>query len=155
MNDKNKESFIEDSAVLFEALGITRMAGRIIGYMLVMEKEMITFSEITEGLKASKSSISTNLHLLMNSNFVVRKTNPGDRKTYYYINQNIDWSEIIARELKSLNIYKMIFNKAYTLRKNKNDRTSQWTQRGTKFLDWINYELNNILENYKETNRKN
>lgn len=154
MNDKNKERFIEESAILFEAIGLTRMAGRIIGYLLVMEKEMIAFSDITDELKASKSSISTNLHLLMNANFVVKETHPGDRKTYYSVNHNIEWSEIMARELKSPKIYRMIFNKAYSLRENKNDKTSQWAKRGAKFFDWMNKEVENILENYKETNRK-
>ena len=150
MKDKNIESFIEESAILLEAIGFTRMAGRIIGYLLVMEKEMITFSDITYELKASKSSISTNLHILMNANFVVKKSHPGDRKTYYSVNHNIKWNEIMARDLKSPNIYRMIFNKAYILRENKNDNTSQWAQMGSKYFEWISDELINVLKKYKE-----
>lgn len=154
MKDKNKESFIEESAILFEAIGTTRMAGRIIGYLLVMEKEMISFNEITEELHASKSSISTNLHSLMNANFVVMQTIPGDRKTYYSVNHNVEWSEIMAKELKSLNIFKMLLNKAYTLRENKRDKTSEWTLSAIKFYEWIGNELIVLLDKYKKMQNK-
>jgi DNA-binding transcriptional regulator GbsR (MarR family) len=150
MKDKNIESFIEESAILLEAIGFTRMAGRIIGYLMVMEKDMITFNDITEELKASKSSISTNLQVLLNANLVVKKTNPGDRKTYYSVNHNIEWNKIMARELKTLNIFRLILDKACTLRENKNDKTSQWAQSGTKYFDWISNELKNIFKKYEE-----
>lgn len=146
MKDKNIESFIEESAILLEAIGFTRMAGRIIGYIMIMEKDMIAFNDITKELKASKSSISTNLHVLLNANFIIKKTNPGDRKTYYSVNHNIEWNEIMAREIKSPNIYRMILNKAYTLRKNKNDNTSQWAQRGSKYFDWLGTELKKLMK---------
>jgi HTH-type transcriptional regulator, glycine betaine synthesis regulator len=117
---------------------------------MVMEKDMITFKDIAEELKASKSSISTNLQVLLNANLVVKKTNPGDRKTYYSVNHNIEWNKIMARELKTLNIFRLILDKACTLRENKNDKTSQWAQSGTKYFDWISNELKNIFKKYEE-----
>jgi DNA-binding transcriptional regulator GbsR (MarR family) len=154
MIDRNKESFIEESAILFESLGFTRMAGRIIGYLLMMEEEIISFNELTAALKASKSSISTNLHMLMNANFITMKTISGDRKTYYSLNHDVDWTDIMAKELKSLNILRVLFNKAYTLRENKKDQTSLWTQSAINFYEWISNELNNILKKFKEIHSK-
>jgi DNA-binding transcriptional regulator GbsR (MarR family) len=150
MKDKNIESFIEESAILLEAIGFTRMAGRIIGYIMIKENDMIAFNDITRELKASKSSISTNLHVLLNANLIVKKTNPGDRKTYYSVNHNIEWNKIMARELKTLNIYRLILDKACTIRENKNDKTSQWAKRGTKYFDWLGTELNKLMKSYIE-----
>ena len=155
MEDRNKESFIEESAILFESLGLTRMSGRIIGYLLVMEEEIISFNDLTMALKASKSSISTNLHMLMNANFIMMKTIPGDRKTYYSLKHDVEWTDIMAKELKSLKIFRMLLNKAYTLRENKKDKTSLWTQSAIKFYEWISKEMIILLDKYKSMNNKN
>lgn len=150
MIDRNKESFIEESALIFEALGLTRMAGRIIGYLLVSSEEIISFNNLTAKLKASKSSISTNLRMLQNTGFIKMVTLPADRKTYYELNHDIDWGELMIKKMKTLNLYRVILNKAYVLRENKNDKTSAWTQNSVRFYEWIDREMVDLLQKYKQ-----
>ncbi len=153
MKDKNKESFIEETGLLFESLGLTRMSGRIVGSLLVSTEEMISFNEFTILLNASKSSISTNLKMLVSFGFIKITTLPADRKTYYTLNHDIDWSEILAKELKFLRLFQVILNKAGTLRENKKDKSSVWVQKAVKFNQWVGKEMYAILEKYNNAEK--
>jgi len=61
------------------------VVGRIMGLLMVMDKEHFTFEEIVEELNISKSSASVGLKLLQMNNMVEYITLPGDRKRYFRI----------------------------------------------------------------------
>ena len=54
-----KKRFIEEVGLLFEQTGLPRMAGRILGWLLIANPPHQTTSHLTEALLASKASIST------------------------------------------------------------------------------------------------
>ena len=57
--------FIEDIGLYFERLGLPRMAGKILGVLLISDPPAQSITEIGEKLNASKSSISTMSRLLL------------------------------------------------------------------------------------------
>ena len=82
---KEREELIEMFGIHFESIyQIPPLAGRILG-LLVIEgcKSGLTFEYIVEKLGASKSSISTNLNLLLKTEKVIYFTIPCDRKKYF------------------------------------------------------------------------
>lgn len=86
MEDK-KKIFIEKIGVRTEKMGFSPLAGRLFGALLLADPPYMTFEELCEYLSASKSSISTNLNLLMKNGVCMIEyfTLPGDRKRYFRI----------------------------------------------------------------------
>lgn len=84
-----REAFVENTGLFFERLGLQRMAGRIIGWLLICDPSHQTMGEIVEALKASKSTISTSLKQLQMIALVERFTLPGDRRDYYRLTDDV------------------------------------------------------------------
>ena len=150
-----RANFIEDSGLFFEALGMTRMAGRILGYLMVTDKEMVSFDEFTQVLQASKSAISTNLKSVIQTKFVKMVSLPGDRKTYYMLNPDIHWGDYIQKRAEELKTLKNLFQKGMNLRSNKQDHSSKWLEEAVKFYDWLPKEFPALLKKWEAMERKN
>lgn len=78
-----KKHFVEDAGLLFEQSGIPRMAGRIIGWLLICNPEHQSLPELAEILGASRASISTMTRLLLQMGVVERVGLPGHRRDHY------------------------------------------------------------------------
>jgi len=79
-----KSELIEELGVYFETNKIlSHLAARIFSLLILSEKDGTTFDELVTTLKASKSSVSTNLQLLQNTGRVIYFTKLGDRKRYF------------------------------------------------------------------------
>lgn len=82
---KEKEELIEMFGIHFETLyNFPPLASRILG-MLILDacKCGITFETLVEKTGASKSSVSSNLNLLLKIGKITYYTLPGDRKKYF------------------------------------------------------------------------
>jgi DNA-binding transcriptional regulator GbsR (MarR family) len=75
--------FIEDIALFFERMGMPRMAGRILGVLLIADPPAQSITEICEKLKASKSSVSIMARLLVENGLIERVASPVPRRDYY------------------------------------------------------------------------
>ncbi len=142
--------FIEETGLLFENLGTTRMAGRILGYLMVSDKEVVSFDELCQVLQASKSSISTNVKTLINLHIVKPSTLPGDRRTYYMLSPDMDWIEYLMKRVEMLKILKNLFVKGLELRVNKKDKAAQWLKKSATFYDWVVREYPKFLQQWEE-----
>ncbi len=139
--------------MLLEQTGLTRMTGRILGYLFVCDKERVSFDELTTALKASKSSISTNIRSLLQVGFVKAISLPGDRKTYYRISHGFSWSEILKSKLKLTGILQKHFEKAIELREEKTDKTAEWLKNGADFYKYICEEFPALLDQWEAKNK--
>lgn len=83
------QQFVEDSGLFFEKIGLTRMAGRIIGWLLVSDPPHQTMGDLVDSLQASKSSISTSVRQLEQFALIQRFTRPGERRDYYRLAPDI------------------------------------------------------------------
>lgn len=86
----------EEKKVLIEEIGLnfqekhafTPLAGRIYAIMILSRGEGFTFEELMALTEASKSSVSTNLNLLIQLKYVEFFTKHGDRKRYFRSTKN-------------------------------------------------------------------
>jgi len=93
--------FVEEMGLYFEGAGMQRMAGRIIGWLLVCTPPQQTMKQICEALQASKSSISTALWMLTQVNMISRVSLPGKRADYFKVNSDI-WSSTLKARMYQL-----------------------------------------------------
>ena len=78
-----ESEFVEDMGRFLASLGMTPMAGRMWGWLLICEPTDQTAAEIAEALHASRGAISGTARLLANAGLVRRSTRPGDRREYF------------------------------------------------------------------------
>lgn len=100
---KQKE-VVEQIGRHFDKEGFQPIAGRILGLLLVMDKEKYTFDEIIEELQISKSSASNALRNLEIRGDIEYITLPGDRKRYFRFRKHHSGSiiEDIEKKLNNL-----------------------------------------------------
>jgi DNA-binding transcriptional regulator GbsR (MarR family) len=74
--------FVERLGLVARADGLPRIAGRIMG-LLVIHGGPLSFAELSKRLKVSRGSISTNSRLLENLGVIERVARAGERQDYF------------------------------------------------------------------------
>jgi len=143
-------AFIEEAGLTFESFGMPRMAGRIIGCLVVSDKGMVSFDEFVRVLQASKSSISTNARTLVNARLIKPVSMSGDRKTWYVLSPDISLKEILSREHELTIGMNNLFVKGLKIRSNPTDETSLWVKEIIDFTYWYINKFPEILTEWEE-----
>ncbi len=99
-----EKHFIEDMGLLFEQGGHPRMAGRILGSLLISDPPHQSTTELAETLQASKGSLSTMTRLLLQMGLIERVGLPGLRRDYFQIKSGamIQWVRQFTYELAAM-----------------------------------------------------
>jgi DNA-binding transcriptional regulator GbsR (MarR family) len=83
---KEQKLLIENIGVSIEdRLRLSPLASRIYALLILSSYAGISFDEIREVVKASKSSISVNINVLIQLGYISFLTKSGDRKRYFKI----------------------------------------------------------------------
>lgn len=80
--DPTAQQFIERLAVALEFFGLSRIAGRILAYLIYF-KGAASFDDLTEALQVSRGSVSTNTRQLEQMGVIERISRPGERVDYF------------------------------------------------------------------------
>jgi DNA-binding transcriptional regulator GbsR (MarR family) len=97
-----EKHFIEDIGLFFEQMGLPRMAGRILGALLISDPPAQSITEIAQTMQASKSSVSIMARLLAEYGLIERVASPVPRRDYYrfkpggWILYMRQWLELMA-----------------------------------------------------------
>lgn len=84
----SEHQFVERLAVALETDGFPRIAGRIIGLLIISDNDL-SLDVISEILGASKASASVNTRRLEDKGLIERMSRPGDRRDYYRISGDV------------------------------------------------------------------
>ena len=76
--------FVERMGVALEGFGLSRIGGRILAY-LVYKGEPSSFDDLTEALRISRGSVSTNTRQLEQLGVIRRVSRPGERVDFFRI----------------------------------------------------------------------
>jgi len=146
--NKKKLAYIEETGLVFEGFGMTRMAGRILGFLLVSDKDESSFDEIRDALHASKGSISGTTRQLMQIGLVEPVSLPGDRKTYYRITK-IELGDMLKSRMQMFSKFSEVLEKGREMRK-QDDDISKWLQEASTFYNWIGDEIDQVIDKWHE-----
>lgn len=142
-----KRKLIEEVGVHFEKVHqIAPLAARIYAIMILSPNDGNTFDEIMSITEASKSSVSTQLNLLIQLKKVEYFTKSGDRKRYfkasrmYLKNTLMEYQDAISEEIKLIEKITR-FNSIYNQEKFK--RTGEVTM---LFKDYLIKQEENLQE---------
>ena len=142
-----KRKLIEEIGVHFERVHqIAPLAARIYAIMILSPNDGNTFDEIMMITEASKSSVSTQLNLLIQLKKVEYFTKSGDRKRYfkaskmYLKNTLMEYQDAISEEIKLIEKITQ-FNSTYN--RKKFERTGEVTM---LFKDYLTKQEENLQE---------
>jgi DNA-binding transcriptional regulator GbsR (MarR family) len=80
--EKTISNFVERMGLIAQADGMPRIAGRILG-MMIVHGGPFSFADLAERLQVSRASISTNTRLLESLGVIERTGVPGERQDYF------------------------------------------------------------------------
>ena len=96
------EEFIEMMGRHFEEEGTARIAGRLVG-MLMLTEAPASLDELAERLQVSKGSVSLNARLLEDWGIAERITRPGDRRDFYRIAPDVS-TRLLERQIARIRV---------------------------------------------------
>ena len=85
--DAATREFIDRLGVHFEGDGLPRIAGQVLGLLLI-SREPRCLDHIAELLQVSKASASSNARLLERVGLIEQTALPGDRRDYYQLGED-------------------------------------------------------------------
>lgn len=110
----DEREFVEEAGLVFEQRGMPRMAGRIIGWLLICDPPQQTMQDLTEALQTSKSSISTATRLLIQFGFIQRVSRPGERRDYYRMDADF-WARAFENGVQQFVNFRQLAEKGLAL----------------------------------------
>lgn len=112
--------FVEDLGLFFEQVGLPRMAGRVLGWLLVCNPPHQSMNELVDALLASKASISNTTRLLIQIGLIERLSLPGHRRDYFRIKPNA-WYQLMKEEGAKLTAIRKLADRGLALLADEDD----------------------------------
>ena len=139
---QRQRELVEAMGRLTNRGGGTLLAGRIIGLLSFLDKEELTFEEIVDELKISKSSVSTTINHLIEADKIEYITYPGDRKRYFRIKVNTrkKFLQDMRRHIEKL---EKIHRLALELKQDKESRTAKNIGAMVESLNFFKEQVDN------------
>jgi DNA-binding MarR family transcriptional regulator len=93
----------EQIGVLYEQLGGTRIAGRLLGWLVVCDPAEQSSAQLADALSASRGSVSTGTRALVAAGLIEKVRFPGDRSTYFRIRPGA-WPRALQASMAALTL---------------------------------------------------
>jgi DNA-binding MarR family transcriptional regulator len=109
-----EQVYIEEFGLYWEEMGLPRMTGRILAWLLICDPPQQTMTDLTEALQASKSSISTATRMLIQFGFMERVSMPGERRDYYRLLPHL-WSRVLGEKQNQFTLFLQLAERGLAL----------------------------------------
>jgi DNA-binding MarR family transcriptional regulator len=80
---EGESAFVEEMGQALASYGMTPMAGRVWGWLLICDPPEQTAADLAEALQASRGAISGTARMLTTAGMIRRSTRRGDRREYF------------------------------------------------------------------------
>ncbi len=150
---KDKQ-FAEEVGIVFEQTGMPRMAGRILGWLLISDPSHQSTEQITKALIASKGSISTMTRLLIQIGLIERLSLPGVRCDYFRLRSDA-WQHMIGRGLtEEIKMVRQLADRGLELLGDKTPVTKNWLEEMRDVYTFLEHEFPTLLERWEKERQK-
>lgn len=150
---EKQKVLIEKIGVVTEREGIQPAAARIIGLLYVSDKTELTFEEILQALRISKSAASNALNLLLQTKRIEYTTFTGDRKRYFRI-KIANWREGFTKKMEDMTSFSQLLKEVLKERTPETVEFNKGLEELADFMTYVNNQLPGLLDSW-EKNRKN
>ncbi|MEK4910069.1 GbsR/MarR family transcriptional regulator [Niallia sp. FSL M8-0099] len=151
--DEEKQVFVEKLGIYYEDYGIPRIGGRILGLLLV-SNQPISAEQMSNLLKVSRGSVSTNVRLLVSMGLLEKVSAVGDRTDYYSVSESI-WDNAIKTRIDGFKNLKNIVELGLKALEEHSDANKKFSE----MLLWVDSMISShekvLLEWRKEIKDRN
>lgn len=141
--------FVEEFALTCEQSGWPRIAGKILGWLLVCEAPQQDAEQLATALQASKASISTMTRFLDDRGFIERTALPGDRRVYYRIRAGV-WSHLLRERLKGVAVMRALADRAAALVEHRPPAQRARAEEMAAFYAWWEREMPALFDRWEQ-----
>ena len=148
--------FVEDVGIVFEQTGLPRMAGRILGWLLISDPPYQSADELANALQASKGSISTMTRHLIQFNLIERLSLPAVRHDYFKLRPDA-WEKLIGHGLEDeIRMFRRLAEHGLELLSDKTPITTKnWLKEMHDIYAFLEGEFPALLERWEQKRNKN
>ncbi len=147
-----EKHFIEDCGLFFERWGLPRMAGRILGWLLICDPPHQSPGDLAQVLQASKGSISMMTRLLTQEGLVELIGLPGERRDYYRLRSGA-WMQLMSDRLAVVSAIHLLAERGFKLLAGRNPSLRERLEEMHDLYSFIECELPALLERWEEERR--
>ena len=153
LQTKDKQ-FAEEVGIVFEQTGMPRMAGRILGWLLISDPPHQSTEQITKALMASKGSISTMTRLLIQLGLIERISLPGVRRDYFRLRSDA-CQHMIGRGLtEEIKMVRQLAERGLRLLGDKTLVTRTWLEEMLDVYTFLEKEFPTLLDRWEREHQK-
>ncbi len=87
--EEDEQRMLDELASQFEQLGLSPIAGRILGWLLIAPRPAQSSGEIADAIDVSRGSVSTQTQVLEGRGMVERFRRTGSREVYFHLHPQI------------------------------------------------------------------
>lgn len=151
--DPEAMQFVEDVGLLLERRGHPRMAGRILGWLLICDPPHQSIDDLAETLDASKASISTMTRLLVQMDLLERVGLPGERRDYFRIKPGA-WAELMRETMEEILLARRLTERGLELLEGKPVELKQRLKEARAMYAFFEEEFPILLERWEREWKK-
>lgn len=145
---KEQIDYVEDMALFFDQLGLTRASGRIFGYMILSPTDHPSPEDFMKDLHMSKGSVSMSLKALQVLGYIEPVSIRGSRKTHYILKQQ-SFKSLIEQRNKVLGYMIEKFKNGQKLQNKSNPHAIQWLSGSIEFYSWMAEKVLKLAEEWE------
>jgi len=149
-----EKSFIEEVGLVFEQLGMPRMAGRIVGWLMLSNPPYQSIDEMAEALMASKGSISTITRFLIQVGLIERIGLPGVRRSYFRIRPDFP-QHLLTKRAEGLTLLRQLVERGLELMRDKPTPTRQGLEEMRDMYIFFEREFPALLGRWEQERERN
>lgn len=143
---------IDAFGVQAELSGWPRIAGRVLGSLLLADPPELSLGDISEGLGISKGSASTMTRFLLDREFIERVALGADRRAFFRIAPGI-WPRLLKSRLRAIEPFHRLAERASTLLSRTNPGAGARIHEMADFYAWWEAEAPGLWQRWEEHQR--
>ena len=140
-----QKHFVEDIGLYFEQMGLPRMAGRVLGVLLISDPPQQSLNDLADVLQASKSSISTTTRLLSEMGLIERVPSAKPREVAFRFKPG-GWVVFMRMRLRLMASLHQIAERGLELLKGESPALHERLQEAHDMFSLIEQELPALLQ---------
>lgn len=143
-----EKRFVEEVGIAFEQMSMPRMAGRIIGRLMIADPLHQSTDELAEALMASRASISTITRFLIQVGLIERFSLPGVRQDYFRIRPDV-WHQLIRQRANQLTTLRRLAEHGLKLIEGKPHPNRKWLEETRDMYAFFEREFPALVERWE------
>lgn len=150
--EQYRRQFAEEISLIWEMTGTSRMDGRVLGYLMIMDQPYISSADLARALSASTGAVSMATRRLIDTNYIRRHSVPGDRSHYFKAEED-PWGSFLANERRYFDRHIASIDSALSwLGPDEAEARIRLTN-GRDYLEWIQEYHHKMLADWREHKR--